>query len=225
VSDGRTLWTATDHRAGYATPCAATIHGRKFAFVFTAEALVALDPRSGSEYWQVSFRANNTELVNATSPIVFEDMVFTSGYSLGNLCIQVQPDGSYTELWRDKRRSLDSQYNPLLCIDGWVYGFAALDDTFRCINLRTGELQWKGLRQIERGAAIAVGEHFIILGTRGHLATVKIEHRRLDAVTETPEPVIAAPAYSFPALHRGRLVVRNEAELVCFDVRRQVPAK
>src|SRR5262245_26192736 len=41
--DGRTLWTATKHGASYATPCAATIHGREFVFVFTAEGLVALD--------------------------------------------------------------------------------------------------------------------------------------------------------------------------------------
>jgi outer membrane protein assembly factor BamB len=218
-TDGRTLWTATDHGAGYATPCAATIHGRSFVFVFTAEALVALDPQSGHEYWQVRFRANNPELVNATSPIVYQDLVFTSGYSLGSLCLQVQPDGSCQELWRDKRRNLDSQYNPLICMDGWVYGFAALDEQLHCLNLRTGELAWKGLRELERGAAIAVGDQLLALGTRGHLASVRLDHQRLDVLAQTKEPVIAAPAYSFPALHRGRLLVRNESELVCLDLR------
>jgi outer membrane protein assembly factor BamB len=217
--DGRTLWTATKHRAGCATPCAATIHGRSFAFVFTADGLVELDPQTGREYWQIAFRANNPELVNATSPIVYQDIVFVSGYSLGSLCIQVQPDGSYQELWRDKRRNLDSQYNPVICIDGWVYGFAALDDTLRCIKLRTGELAWKGLRELERGAAIAVGQQLIVLGTRGHLASVRIDPRRLNVLSQPKEPVLAAPAYSFPALHRGRLLIRNEAELVCFDLR------
>jgi outer membrane protein assembly factor BamB len=217
--DGRTLWTGTQHRAGYATPCAATIHGRSFVFVFTADGLVALDPQSGSEHWQIPFRANNPELVNATSPIVHQDIVFTSGYSLGSLCIQVQPDGSYKELWRDKRRNLDSQYNPLICIDGWVYGFAALDDTLRCINLRTGDLAWKGLRELERGTAITVEQQLIVLGTRGHLASVRIDPRRLNVLAQTKDPVLAAPAYSLLALHRGRLLVRNESELVCFDLR------
>jgi outer membrane protein assembly factor BamB len=218
-TDGRTLWTATDHRAGYATPCAATIHGRSFVFVFTAEALAALDPHSGREYWQVRFRANNSELVNATSPIVYQDIVFTSGYSLGCLCLQIQPDGSYKEMWRDKRRNLDSQYNPLICQDGWVYGFAALDDQLHCVNLRTGELAWKGLRELERGAGIAVGNQLLILGTRGQLASVRIDPSKLDVLSQTKEPVIAAPAYSFPALHRGRLLIRNETELVCLDLR------
>src|SRR5262249_45097766 len=147
-------------------------HGHSFVFVFTAEGLVALDPQSGREYWQVRFRANNSELVNATSPIVYQDIVFTSGYSLGNLCLQIQPDGSYKELYRDKRRNLDSQYNPLICSDGYVYGFAALDNQLHCLNLRTGEVAWKGLRDLDRGAAIAAGGQLLILGTRGHLASV-----------------------------------------------------
>jgi len=218
-NDGRTLWTATNHGAGYATPCAAVIHGRPYLFAFTAEALVSIDPDTGTQYWEVPFRANNPEMVNATSPVVLGDIVFTSGYSLGNLCLQIQPDGSYTELWRDKRRNLDSQYNPLLGIDGWIYGFAALDDTFRCVNLRTGELAWKGLRELKRGAAIAADGHFILLGTEGHLASVRIDHRKLEVTAQTKEPVIAPPAYSFPALHRGRLLVRNEVELVCLDLK------
>jgi len=159
-------------------------------------------------------------MVNATSPIVYHDIVFTSGHALGNLCLQIQPDGSYKELWRDKRRNFDSQYNPLTCIDGCVYGFAALDDTFRCIDLLTGDVRWKGLREIERGAMIAADGHFLILGTEGHLAAARINSKKLEVVSQTNQPLIAGPAYSFPALHRGRLYLRNEKELVSFDVRK-----
>jgi hypothetical protein len=122
-------------------------------------------------------------------------------------------------LWRDKRRNFDSQYNPLTCIDGCVYGFAALDDTFRCIDLLSGEVRWKGLREIERGAMIAADGHFLILGTEGHLASARISATRLEVVSQTKQPLIDGPAYSFPALHRGRLYLRNERELVAFDLR------
>jgi outer membrane protein assembly factor BamB len=217
---GATLWQATDHKASYATPCAATIHGLDFVFGFTEAGLVALDPSTGKEYWQVKFRANNPEFVNATSPIVYRNIVFTSGHAVGNLCLQILPDGSYKELWRDKRRNFDSQYNPLACIDGSVYGFAALDDTFRCIDLLTGEIRWKGLREIDRGAMIAADGHFLIVGTQGHLASVRIDSRKFQVVSQTKQPVIAGPAYSLPALHRGLLYLRNERELVALDVRK-----
>jgi outer membrane protein assembly factor BamB len=183
AATGETLWQATDHEASYATPCAATIHGQEFVFVFTAQGLVSLDPQSGQVHWTVKFRANNPEMVNATTPIVVGDIVFTSGHALGNLCLRILPDGSYKELWRDKRRNFDSQYNPLTCIDGCVYGFAALDDTFRCIDLLSGEVRWKGLREIERGAMIAADGHFLILGTEGHLASARISATRLEVVS------------------------------------------
>lgn len=213
--DGRTLWTATDHAASYATPRVAVIHGRTLLFVFTREGLAALDPVSGREYWWVPFRANNPEFVNATSPIVCDDIVFTSGYSLGNLCLRVLPDGSYQELWRDQRRNLDSQYNPLICLDGSLYGFAALDHTFRCLDLATGKVRWKGLRELDRGAAIAAGDYFVVWGTNGHLAILRIDSRRMDVVAQTKEPLLAGPTYAFPALHRGHLLVRNDHELIC----------
>lgn len=219
AATGETLWQATDHDASYATPCAATVHGREFVFVFTQQGLVALDPQTGREYWQIPFRANNPEFVNATSPIVAGDIVFVSGHALGNLCLQILPDGSPRELWRDKRRNFDSQYNPLVPIDGCVFGFAALDDTFRCIDMRTGDVRWKGLRDIERGAMIAADGHFFILGTEGLLAAARIDFRKLVVVSQTKRPVIAAPAYSFPALHRGLLYVRNERELLALDLR------
>ncbi len=218
--NGRTLWTGTDHAASYATPHVAAIHGRAMLFVFTREGLVALDPISGQEYWQKPFRARNPEFVNSTSPIVYGDIVFTSGFSLGNLCLRVLPDGSCQELWRDKRRSLDSQYNPLICQDGWLYGFAALDDTFRCIELSTGEVQWKGLSELDRGSVIATEGHFIIWGTNGHLAIARIDHRRLQVVAQTKEPLLAGPTYAFSALHKGRLIVRNDHELISVELER-----
>jgi outer membrane protein assembly factor BamB len=217
---GETLWQATDHEASYATPCAATIHGRQFVFVFTAQGLVALDPLTGSLYWETTFCANNPKFVNATSPIAVGDIVFVSGHSLGNLCLKIQPDGSYRELWRDKRRNLDSQYHPLAAADGCIFGFAALDDTFRCIELTTGAVRWKGLRELEGGAMIAADGHFYLCGTRGHLVSARLDARELVVVSQTAQPVIAPPAYSFPALHRGLLYLRNEREVAAFDLRK-----
>ena len=67
---------------------------------------------------------------------------------------------------------------------------------------------------------IAADGHFFILGTEGHLAAARINSRKLVVVSQTKQPVIAAPAYSFPALHRGLLYVRNERELVALDLQK-----
>ncbi|MCU0877594.1 MAG: PQQ-like beta-propeller repeat protein [Pirellulaceae bacterium] len=217
---GDTLWTATDHEASFATPTSATMHGREFVFVFTRQGLVALDPASGQVDWQIPFQANNPEFINSTSPIVAGNVVFTSAYSAGNLCVEVQPDGQPRELWRDQRRSLDSQYNPLVAVDRFVFGFAALDDTFRCLELTTGKVQWKGLRELDRGTVIAVDGHFLIVSTTGNLAAARLAAGQLHVACQTTSPSIAGPVFAFPALSGGKLYVKNEREMVCFDMRK-----
>jgi outer membrane protein assembly factor BamB len=218
-ASGQTLWTATNHEASFATPTIATMHGREWVFVFTRQGLVALDPASGQVDWQVPFQANNPEFINSTSPVVAGNTVFTSAYSAGNLCVEVLTDGQPRELWRDQRRSLDSQYNPLIAIDGFVFGFAALDDTFRCLELTTGKVQWKGLRDLDRGTVIAVDSHFLIVSTTGNLAAAPIDAGQLYVTCQTTSPPIAGPVFAFPALSGGKLYVKNERELVCFDLR------
>jgi outer membrane protein assembly factor BamB len=217
---GETVWTATDHPASYATPRAATIHGTRYVFVFTDRGLVCLDPSSGRVYWQVPFRSKMPDSPNAASPLVYGDRVLVTGYALGSLCVRVLPEGGYEQVWRD-RRVLDSQYNNLACLDGYVYGFSALDtaNSFRCLELATGKLRWSLSSPLGCGASLAADGHFIILGEYGHLASVSIDpaEPRLQAITK--EPLLPDRCYIAPALADGLLYLRGEDRLVCLDLR------
>jgi outer membrane protein assembly factor BamB len=219
---GETLWTASDHARSCATPRAATIHGRRYIFAFTNEGLLSLDPETGSIWWSIPFRPRNPEKINATSPLIHHDLVLASAYSLGSLCVRVLPHGGYEELWRDGR-VLDSQYNNLVCVDGYVYGFSAVDKrrSFRCVDLLTGQLQWKfSSRWLGRGASIAVDGQFILLGEAGHLGSMVISPREPLARSATDEPLIEGPCYTAPALHRGLLYLRNQDTVVCLSLRK-----
>ncbi|MDZ7620176.1 MAG: PQQ-binding-like beta-propeller repeat protein, partial [Patescibacteria group bacterium] len=130
---GQTLWTATSDGASCSTARAATIHGRRHVFVWTAEALVSVEPADGTVRWRIPFAANNSEAAHGSAPLVAGDIVLVSGYQVGNLCVRVLPDGSYEELWRDQRNLLDSQYTPLLHVNGGVCGFSATRQKLRCL--------------------------------------------------------------------------------------------
>ena len=220
AASGRTLWHSTSDRAGYASPVAATIHGRRYVSVFTADGLVSLDPSDGRVHWSIPFAAKNPDVVNATTPIVAGDYVFVSGYSLGNLCLKIRADASYEELWRDKRRNLDSQFNNLILRDGCIYGFAT-DHSFRCLDLQTGEVLWKLKSSLSRGSSLAVGNRLILLGERGHLGAIDLAASEPAMITETRESVTGGEVcFSSLALSRGLLYVRTEKELICFDLRK-----
>jgi len=219
VATGRTIWKATSEPAGYSSPVAATIHGRRYLFVFTAAGLVSLSPTDGHVHWSIPFAAKNAEIVNATTPIVSGDIVFVSGYSLGNLCLRIREDGSYEELWRDKRRHLDSQYNNLIVRDGHVFGFAT-DHSLRCLDLLTGEIAWQLKSSLSRGSSLAVGDRLIVLGERGHLGAIDFAPVEPREIVETKESLTGGEVcFSSLALNGGLLYVRTEKEVICLDLK------
>ena len=216
---GRTLWTATHDVPSCATPVAATIHGRQYVFVWTAQHLTALDPAAGQVSWQIPFSANNPQTIHATSPIVSGDTVLVSGYQLGCLCVRVLQRGHYEELWRGGKDYLDSQYNNLLCRDGYVYGFGTVRGSLRCVELATGRLAWTWKSQLRRAASIGVADRLLLFDEQGRLASVRVSPAGCERVAMTARGLLAGRCFTAPALSRGLLYLRNEEELLCVDLR------
>ncbi len=217
---GETAWTATEDGMSCATPCLATIHGKRFLFVWTADALVSLDPRNDGVYWRIPFAAKNYEAAHGTSPLVVDDLVLLSGYQIGNLCLRILPDGGYEELWRDKRELLDSQYKNLLHVDGHVCGFSMIRKSLRCLDLETGVLKWRWRSRITNGSTIGVDGHYLIVGEKGRLAAVDMTPEGIQELAMTTRPLLKGPIMAYPALNNGLLYVRNDEELLCVDLRK-----
>ena len=221
-SSGATIWTATKDGPGYATPRLATIHGKSLVFVLTEDGLVCLTPTNGDVLWNLPFKANHPEYINATSPCVIDDRVFLSVYKKGSMCVQILPDGHKRVLWKT-RRGFQSQFSTLMSLDEHVYGFDAVTRKFRCINLKGGKSQWgwptSGIEGVGRGQAIAVGDRFILFGEYGKLASLGISASR-PVPHSMSKPLLSHPCYSSPALANGLLFLRNEREIVCFDLSR-----
>ncbi len=220
--DGHTVWTALDHKASYATPVAATIHEQRYVFVVTFDGLVALDPSDGTVFWVEEFQSRAPDSVNATSPAVDGDrVVMVTGPGPGAICVQVLPNHEHQLLWQE-RRVLDSQFNSLLIINGYLYGYSSRrygGASFRCVDMDTGKLQWKWQSVLDRGSAIAVADRFIMWGENGHLGSLDVNPHQLSPRSMTAQPMLAKPCYAAPALEAGRLYLRNETTLLCLDLR------
>ncbi|NLS93963.1 MAG: PQQ-binding-like beta-propeller repeat protein [Planctomycetaceae bacterium] len=216
---GGTAWTATEDGMSCSTPVAATIHANRFLFVWTADALVSLNPEDGQVYWRIPFAAKNYEAAHGTSPLIVDDLVFVSGYQIGNLCLRILPDGSYSELWRDRRDLLDCQYKNLLHVDGHVCGFSATRKSLRCLDLETGAMKWQWRSKITNGSMISVDGHYLVLGENGRLAALDMASHGVEEIAMTARPILRGPILAYPALHNGLLYLRNDRDLLCVDLR------
>jgi outer membrane protein assembly factor BamB len=175
-------------------------------------------------HWFVEFQPKGADSWNSTSPAVWQDLVLlVAGPGPGSLCLRVKPDGGYEEVWKERRAALDSQFNTVIPLEGFAYGFTSKwnrQAQFRCIDLRTGQMQWEFPSQIGRGSALAVAGRIMLWGEEGHLACLDADPRELHVRSLTPEPLLGAPCFSAPVLHRGLLYLRNEGTLVCLSLRK-----
>jgi outer membrane protein assembly factor BamB len=225
LADGKTDWTATSDGASYATPKAATIHGKRHVFVFTEAGLVDLDPADGDVRWKIPFRSKLFESVNATSPLVVGDIVMVSAtYGTGSLAVQVNPDGTYKQLWKD--RLPDSHFSNLIAVGDDVFGFMGRHEgnsELFCCDLKAGKMRWHTESPLGRGQLLRVGDKLLGWGERGCLAVIDADPKAFRLLASTSaDPrrgLLQYPTWTPPAIYDGRMYLRNEAALLCLDLR------
>lgn len=220
--DGALLWQSTDYKSAYTTPRLIGAGDARRLLVLTQTGLVALDPRDGAERAFFEFHPRSVDTINAVTPVVASDLVLlVSGPGPGAVCLRLTPDDEWKTVWRN-RRTLDSQFNAVVAHGGFVYGFTSSKQggaELRCVELATGTIRWSHASDLDRGQTLAADGKLLALGEQGHLAMFELNPHAAVVRAMSAEPLLAAPCFSQPALHRGRLLVRNERELVCFDLR------
>ena len=225
AATGKTLWTATEDGASYATPTAATVHGRRMVFVLTRDAAVGLDPGDGAVLFRVPFRSRLVESVNATSPAAAGDrVVFSATYGTGSMCLKIAPDGGATEVWRTGARGFESHFSNMI-VDARanvLYGFSGRNEggtTLDCVALDTGLQTWRWRSPLGRGSLLRHRDRLLCWGERGDLMVLPLSS------AEPPQPLAAAsldldwPTWTPPAVADGRLYLRNEDTLLALDLR------
>jgi outer membrane protein assembly factor BamB len=140
-------WTGEEMVVSYASPAAATIHGKRHILCLMRHGLVSVDPRTGEENFKYWFKSRIYESVNAAQPVVVGDKILLSAaYRSGAALLQVNDDGkSYSVVWRDPR-GLSTHWSTTIHHDGYLYGFSGRHEqeaTLQCVELETGKLVWE----------------------------------------------------------------------------------
>jgi len=123
------------------------------------------------------------------------------------------------EVWQ-KDETLSNHYNTSLHHDGYLYGFHGRQESgahFRCVELRTGKVQWTKERFGCASLILAEGR-LIALTEHGDLVLLEANpeaYRELARAT-----VLGRPCRAPIALSGGRLHGRDDHKLVCWDLKK-----
>jgi len=214
-TDGDVNWTSYTTAPSYASPIAITVDGIRQVIFFPAKGLVSIAPQDGHIYWEYPWKTDYG--INAATPIfIAPDKIFiSSGYNQGAVVLQLQVaenEVSVRKVW--KNRVMKNHFSTSIHHKGYIYGF---DNAFlKCIDANTGAEKWKH-RGLGKGSLVLADSQLIILGENGKLVTAAARSSGFDPNSSVQ--AVDGKCWTAPSVANGRLYIRNQHEMVCFDLR------
>lgn len=223
LKTGNPIWRTqgvTD-AAAYSSPVVAEIGGKKQYVQLTGESVLAVSPDDGKVLWKVA-RHGGTAVI--TTPIVSGNDVFvTSAYGAGCNLFQVSPtqDGAFSvkQVYADPK--IQNRHGGAILINGYVYT-SSDPGILTCLELKTGKVKWKD-RSIGKGClAYAEGKLYLRAESSGTVALIDATPEGYHLVSQFDQPDRSdAMAWPHPVIADGKLYLRDQDVLLCYDVRQK----
>jgi outer membrane protein assembly factor BamB len=225
---GAIIWKTLDDVAGYSTPVEMKIGGVDSFVLLTGEAVVGVAAKDGAPLWRYPWP--NKSKINVPATVVEGDKVFvTTGYGIGCVLLQIVPEGdkfTAKEVWPISK-DMQCRYGNPIVIDGYAYG--TNEKKLTCVDLKTGKATWTyggsgksaGKQDGFGYAAISYADGlFYVHGEKGNLALCKLTPEKCEIISEIPKILSGKEArWASPTIANGRLYVRDENEVVCYDIK------
>jgi outer membrane protein assembly factor BamB len=219
-ADGKVRWKATSDEAGYASPVAATLGGKRYVLSFNRAGLVGIDPAGGAVKFSFPWRSRSHASVNAATPLVVGDEVFLSAsYGTGAVLVHVGEDAKPQAVWSGDE-SLSSHYATSVYRDGFLYGFDGRQEMtprLRCVEWKTGKVRWTQ-ENFGAGTLLLAGGRLVILTEKGELVIAPATAEGFKPTARAQ--VLKSTCRAHAALAGGLFYARDQETLVCVDLRK-----
>jgi outer membrane protein assembly factor BamB len=218
---GGVIWKAQvpgGNEAHYSSVIAVDALGQRQYIQFLGGGVVGIAAKDGKLLWRYESPANRT--ANISTPIYRDQHVFAaSGYNTGGGLAKLTTNASgvtATEVYFTRR--MQNHHGGMVLVGDHLYGFDGSNLT--CLNWKTGEVAWSD-RSVGKGSVAAADGHLYARGERGAVALVEatpkgyVEKGRFEQPERSREP-----AWAHPVIAGGRLYLRDQDILLCYDVKR-----
>ncbi len=226
LSDGKTLWTATNYDASYASPIlfseASSQTKSSMIVVPTRLKTIGIDSQSGKLLWETAF-GQRGPTVNAATPIAFESKLFlTASYGIGNRCMWPDRDSGLAEIVYEGE-SISSQYASPIYSEGLIFGSDGREDMgaarYRCLDAQTGNVLWEEQSMPICHSIGVQSTQLLLVGIDGRVWLCNPNAKQFDPYWKTT--IGQGTFRALPALSNHRLIVRRTSpngEWACFNL-------
>lgn len=212
---GKVLWQGGGSDGPtYATPVPMVLGGTRLYVAATAKGFTGVDANTGKLCWFFSWDTKHG--INAASPLLTNAGIFiTSGYGKGCAMIHATAT-SAKEAWINK--VMQSHMTTPVYLDGCIYGTTDPDSTV-CIEAKTGAEKWRQ-KGWSKGGLVAVDGCIIVQDDKsGEIGLIALSPNGYKEMGRIKPFDGMKDCWAAPIVAGGRLLARNQNELVCLDIR------
>ena len=212
---GKTIWSVLDDGGGmngsaFSSPYLGTLAGKRQLIVQTRTTLNGIDPADGSKLWSQEIPAFRG--MNIVTPTVFHDGVFVSTYGGTTQMLSIQASGDkflVTQKWNVGQQGYMT--SPVV-VDGFAY-LRLKNKRFACINLESGNVQWRSKPFGKYASLVAAGDKILALDEDGTLMLLRANPEKFDLIDKRKA---GDDTWAHLAVTPERLFVRDLKKLVIY---------
>jgi outer membrane protein assembly factor BamB len=229
---GKTIWKSAvpgNPTAAYASVIAIDLQGQREYVQLTRSALIGVAASDGKFLWKYDHPASRSG-INCSTPVYLDGSVFAaSAYGTGGGLVRLtkEPTGEVKaeEVYFTKR--MQNHHGGMIVVDGYLYGANGGNEKgwLLCLDFKTGKIMWdqrdSGQRKAPKGSILlADGLFYYRTEDTGTMLLIEPNPQKYIELGRFEQPDrTTKPAWAHPVIANGKLYVRDQDTLFCYDVK------
>lgn len=223
---GKAVWksaVAGSRGAAYASVIAIDFDGKRQYVQLTQGTLVGVAAADGKVLWKYDRPANRAG-INCTTPVYQDGQVFaSSAYGAGGGLVKLSKDGDNGVKAEEvySTRSMENHHGGLILHDGCLYGAHGGNGggNIVCLDFKTGKKLWDE-RSVEKGSVAFADGRLYYRTEGGTVLLIEPSAKEYVERGKFKQPDRSrSPAWAHPVVANGKLYIRDQDALYCYDVK------
>jgi outer membrane protein assembly factor BamB len=221
--NGEVFWKAPvpgGDKAAYASTIVVVERGVRQYVTLLEKGMVGVEARTGKYLWRNADTTNPASSV--PTPVYHDGHIFSTTRGTGGLAkLEVGPDGAVTAKTVYTEKKLANKLGGVVVVNGHVFSAGA--STLVCAEVLTGKIKWD-VKCVGAASLCYADGCLYVRGEKGEVALVEANAREFVERGRFPQPDRSnKDAWPYPVVANGRLYLRDQGVLLCYDVRAQGP--
>ena len=210
--------------AGYSSIVVSDALGIQQYVQLTGKGLIGIRAHDGKQLWMYNRVANG--VANIPTPIVDGNRIFAStSYKTGTCLVELKKDGE--KIVPEEKYFLDfkvfnNHHGGMILFNGHIYAGHQQNEGFpTCVNMASGDVVWGGdLRGPGKGSAavLYIDGHLIVRYQDGTVALIEATPTAYHLKGSFTPDFQAGNSWAHPVVVQGRLYLREQDKLMCYQV-------